>query len=230
MRIARIEDLHCDAGWRTWSFLKITTDDGVIGWSEYNESYGSRGLTAVIRKLAEHLLGVDPRPVERITAMLYAMTRQAPGGLIQQAIAALENALIDVKARALGVPVAELLCGPVRDRLRLYWSHCGSYRLDHALTMGTAPLRSLDDVRALGREVRERGFSALKTNIFRFEGDAPYMYQPGFARNDGWPELNVDRRLLATIEHQMAAFREGAGTEVDLLLDLNFNFKTECYL
>ena len=56
------------------------------------------------------------------------------------------------------------------------------------------------------------------------------MYQPGFARNDGWPELNVDQRLLRTIAEQMAAFREGAGPEVDLLLDLNFNFKTEGYL
>jgi len=59
MRIARIEDLHCDAGWRTWSFLKITTDDGVVGWSEYNESYGSQGLTAVIQKLAERLIGLE---------------------------------------------------------------------------------------------------------------------------------------------------------------------------
>ncbi|MDX1541162.1 MAG: mandelate racemase/muconate lactonizing enzyme family protein [Geminicoccaceae bacterium] len=230
MRIARIEDLHCDAGWRTWSFLKITTDDGVVGWSEYNESYGSRGLTAVIRKLAEHLDGLDPRPVERITAMLYAMTRQAPGGLIQQAIAAIENALVDVKARALGVPVAEMLGGPVRERLRLYWSHCGSYRLDHSETTGTSPLRSLSDVRALGAEVRERGFSALKTNIFCFDRGAPYMHMPGFGRVDGWPELNVDRRLLGIIDRQMAAFRDGAGNEVDLLLDLNFNFKTEGYL
>ena len=230
MRIARIEDLHCDAGWRVWSFLKITTDDGVIGWSEYNESYGSRGLTPVIRKLAEHLIGQDPRPVERISAMLYAMTRQAPGGLIQQAIAALENALVDVKARALGIPVAELLSGPVRDRLRLYWSHCGSYRLNHAATMGTAPVRSLDDIRALGALVRERGFDALKTNIFCFDRGAPYMHQPGFGRVEGWPELNVDRRLLGIIGEQMAAFREGAGEDADLLLDLNFNFKTEGYL
>ena len=229
MRIAKIEDLHCDTGWRTWSFLKITTDDGVVGWSEYNESYGSRGLTAVIRKLAEPLVGMDPRPVERITAMLYAMTRQAPGGLIQQAIAAIENALVDVKARALGVPVAELLCG-LRERLRLYWSHCGSYRLSHAATMGTSPVRSLADVRALGQEVREQGFTALKTNIFCFDRGAPYMHQPGFARNDGWPELNVDRRILRIISDQMAAFREGAGADVDLLLDLNFNFKTEGYL
>jgi L-alanine-DL-glutamate epimerase-like enolase superfamily enzyme len=230
MRIAKIEDLHCDAGWRTWSFLKVTTDDGVVGWSEYNESYGSRGLTAVIRQLAERLIGLDARPVERLTALMHAITRQNPGGLAQQAIAAIENALVDAKARALGVPVAELLNGPVRERLRLYWSHCGSYRLNHAATMGTAPLRSLDDVRALGREVRERGFTALKTNIFRFDQDPPLMYQPGFASNAGWPELNVDQGLLRLIADQMAAFREGAGAEIDLLLDLNFNFKTEGYL
>jgi galactonate dehydratase len=230
MRIVRIEDLHCDAGWRVWSFLKITTDDGVVGWSEYNESYGSGGLTGVIRKLAARLIGLDPRPVERITALLHGITRAAPGGLAQQAIAAIENALVDVKARALGVPVAELLNGPIRDRLRLYWSHCGSYRLDHFEAMGKSPVRSLDDIRALGQEVRERGFTALKTNIFCFDEGAPYMYMPGFARTEGWPELNVDQRLLGIIERQMAAFREAAGPAVDLLLDLNFNFKTEGYL
>ena len=42
MKIAKIEDLHCDAGWRDFSFLKITTDDGLVGWSEYNEGDGSR--------------------------------------------------------------------------------------------------------------------------------------------------------------------------------------------
>ena len=101
-----------DAGWRVFSFLKIETDVGIIGWSEYNESYGSKGLTGVIVKLAETLIGQDPRPVERISADLYAKTRQAPGGLIQQAIAAIENALVDVKAKALGIPVCEMLGGP----------------------------------------------------------------------------------------------------------------------
>jgi len=229
MKITAIEDLHCDAGWRVWSFLKVTTDDGVIGWSEYNESYGSKGLSAVIRKLTETLIGQDPRPVERISAQLYAMTRQAPGGLISQAIAAIENALVDVKARALGISVAEMLGGPVRDRLRLYWSHCGSYRLNHAKLMGKPPVASLADVVALGKEVREKGYTALKTNIFMFDRGAPYMHQPGFGRIDGWPELNADRRVLDTITAQMAAFKEGAGPDVELLLDLNFNFKTEGY-
>ena len=227
MKITQIEDLHCDAGWRTFSFLKVSTDAGIIGYSEYNESYGSKGLNAVIRALGEGLVGADPRPIERLTARLHALTRSAPGGLNQQAIAAIENALLDVKAKSLGVPVYELLGGPVRDRLRLYWSHCGTYRLHHHALLRTQPVRSRGDLVALGREVADRGFTALKTNIFLFDGDAPSVYQPGFAAAPGGPELNWERRLNTAIVDQIAALREGAGAGVDIALDLNFNFKTE---
>ena len=230
MKITRIVDLHADAGWRVFSFLKIETDAGIIGWSEYNESYGSKGLTGVVLKLAETLIGLDPRPVERITADLYAKTRQAPGGLIQQAIAAIENALIDVKAKALGVPVCEMLGGPVRSQLRLYWSHCGTYRLHHAEKMGLAPVRNLDDIRKLGEHVGERGFTALKTNIFLFDGASPELYMPGFVRSPGGPELNPSLRVEEALDKQLAAFRDGTGKDVEFLLDLNFNFKTEGYI
>jgi len=77
----------------------------------------------------------------------------APGGINQQAIAAIENALVDLKAKALGIPVYELLGGPIRDRLRLYWSHCGSYRAMYGEKFrewtGSAPIRTLDDVERL---------------------------------------------------------------------------------
>ena len=161
---------------------------------------------------------------------MHAHTRMAPGGINQQAIAAIENALLDVKAKALGVPVYELLGGPVRDRFRLYWSHCGTYRLHHHEALGAARLRSLDDVVALGREVADKGFTALKTNIFLFDGDEPELYMAGFTGERGGPELNPSRRLIGAIVDQIAAFREGAGEGVDILLDLNFNFKTEGYL
>jgi len=230
VKIALIEDLHCDAGWRVFSFLKVTTDDGLAGFSEYNESYGSAGLTAVIRGLAELVVGEDARATERITAKLYAKTRHAAGGMIQQAIAALENALIDVKARALGVPVYELFGGPVRDRFRLYWSHCGSYRLHHAQLMGKPAVRSLADLTLLAREVRAAGFTALKTNIFLFDQDTPALYMPGFAAHAGFPELNPSTRVIDALRAQLGALREGAGREVDILLDLNFNFKTEGFI
>jgi L-alanine-DL-glutamate epimerase-like enolase superfamily enzyme len=194
MKIVKIEDLHCNAGWRDFSFLKITTDEGLIGWSEYNEGYGSAGLTAVIRRMAQDLIGHDPRPIERLMARQQAITRQAPGGLNQQAMAAIENALLDVKAKALGIPVYELFGGPVRDRLPLYWSHCGSYRFRNADVMGVEPVRSLDDLVKLGKHVKERGFKALKTNIFRFDLDPPNMHQPGFARGPGLSRAQRRRR------------------------------------
>jgi galactonate dehydratase len=230
MKIAKIEDLHCDAGWRDFSFLKITTDSGIVGWSEYNESYGSAGLTTAIRRMGETLIGKDPRPTELITATLHAITRQAPGGINQQAIAALENALLDVKAKSLGVPIYSLFGGPVRQELPLYWSHCGGYRVRHPEILGVKPVRTLDDLVALGRHVKSQGFKALKTNIFRFDLSPPAMHQAGFSRGEGFPGLNADPALLAGIADVLAAFRQGAGPEMGLHLDVNFNFKTDGFI
>jgi L-alanine-DL-glutamate epimerase-like enolase superfamily enzyme len=117
----------------------------------------------------------------------------------------------------------------VRDRLRLYWSHCGSYRLSHAKLMGKPPLTTLDELRTLGEEIAKAGFRGLKTNIFRFDEKRPYMHQPGFTRGDGWPELNWDAALNRLLRSQLHALREGAGPDMDIHVDLNFNFKTEGY-
>lgn len=230
MKIARIDDLHCDAGWRTFSFLKITTDDGLVGWSEYTEADGSRGLSAVIRGLREYLLGRDPRPVQRISSELYIRLVQAPGGVNQRAIAAIENALLDIKGKALGVPVYELLGGPVRERIPVYWSHCGTYRVRNHQILGSSPLLTYADVEALGAEVRRRGFKALKTNILPFDGERLTSFAPGFGRSPGYPELNLDRRILEAAKQQMAAFRAGAGPDVGLHLDVNYHFKTEGFI
>ncbi len=66
MKITRIESLHADGGWRTLDFLKISTDEGLVGWSEYNESFGGVGVSAAIAGLAPALIGKDPRPWEAI--------------------------------------------------------------------------------------------------------------------------------------------------------------------
>ena len=61
MKIVKVEDLHCDAGWRVNSFLKVTTDEGIVGWSEYMEGYGAQGLTAVpVREQLEALCALVP--------------------------------------------------------------------------------------------------------------------------------------------------------------------------
>lgn len=231
MKLKGYETLHCDAGWRNFSFLKLSTDEGLTGISEYNEGYGSLGLTSVIEQLVQLILGSDPCAHERLSQQLYAKTRQAPGGINQQAIAAIENALVDLKARSLGIPVYELLGGSIRDQLKLYWSHCGTSRMSakSANVIGRPQVRSLEDLVSLGREVRERGFKALKTNILIFD-DEPNVYSPGFTSTPGWPELNVDKKLIEGLQAQLLALREGAGLDIGIHLDLNFNFKTEGYL
>lgn len=233
MRITKIEDLHCNAGWRDFSFLKITTDTGIVGWSEFMENFGSEGLSTVIRRLGDRIMGMDPRAIEKVTAYMHGVTRQAPGGMNQQAIAAIENALVDIKARALGIPVYELLGGPIRDKLRLYWSHCGTWRVSFADTIkewtGFDPIRTLDDVEKAGADVRARGFKGLKTNIMMFDAEKPYIHMPGF-NGPGWPELNFDHKIQEALVAQMGAFRRGAGPDMGMHLDLNFNFKTEGYI
>jgi L-alanine-DL-glutamate epimerase-like enolase superfamily enzyme len=231
MRVARIDTLHADAGKGNFDFLKITAEDGLVGWSEYNETFGGVGVTAAIEGLAPMVIGRDPHAYESIVAMLYAARRQAPGGVVQQTIAAIENALIDLKAKALGVPVYELFGGPQRDRLRLYWSHCGSFRIGLSKEMQIPPVRDLHDVIAQGQEAAARGYTALKTNIFVFDDGAPHLHMPGFARSGPeFPSLNAERRLIAALCDQLAAFREGAGQAMDILVDLNFNFRTEGFV
>src|SRR6202012_5665193 len=157
--------MHPDAGWRTFSFLKITTDDGLIGWSEYTEADGSKGLTAVIHGMAEPLIGTDPRPTQAIASALWQRQIQAPAGVNQRAIAAIENALLDIKGKALGVPVYELFGGPVRSRIPLYWSHMSTYRVRNAPLIGAEPIRTYDELARHAAEIRDLGFRGLKTNI-----------------------------------------------------------------
>ena len=71
------------------------------------------------------------------------------------------------------MPVYELLGGAVRERIPVYWSHCGLFRARYSHLFGKVidalPVRTLDDLRAAGREVAQRGFKALKTNVLIFD-------------------------------------------------------------
>ena len=132
----------------------------------------------------------------------------------------------------------------MRDRLPVYWSHCGNCRLRHHDIVGSPPLRNLDDVRALGAEVAAKGLKGLKCNLFHGPGFGDF---PGYAasgsgeRREGTPGQsqqslrdnygrNAPDALVNQIVAQMTAFREGAGPDMQLKLDTNYSFKTEGYI
>src|SRR5215470_12739278 len=232
MKIVKLEDFHADGGWDTYSFLKITTDEGLVGWSEFNESR-RRGMTAVIQGLGATLIGQDPTAIARIEAALHATSRPTAGGLSSHAIAAIVNACLDIKGKALGVPVYELLGGAVRDRMPVYWSRCGVLRarcaeLFDGAVIDRPAVRTLDDLKAAAREARERGFKAAKTNLLLFDAKGGRQFAPGMSGSGrGHPELNLDDDILDALVAQLSALREGGGSGLRLLLDLNFNYKPE---
>jgi galactonate dehydratase len=228
MNVATIETLHCDAGWRNYHFVKLTTDDGVVGWSEFDEGFGSPGVTSVIERMAGRLIGQPVGEHERLYAEMFCLTRPASGGVVAEGLGAIENALLDAKAKTLGVPCYQLLGGKIRDRIRLYWSHCATWRINHP-TYYPPAITDLQGVNAMGAEVREKGFSALKTNVFIYENGHVRGWRPGFG-TPFEPARNVDRKVLRNLRDHLEAFRDGAGPDMDILLDLNFNCSTEGYL
>ena len=226
MKITNIETFVVDAGWRPWIFVKVETDEGIIGYGECSDGRNPNGVVGTIKDLTPLLIGRDPRAYEMRFWDMIRGSRQSPGGIAAKAIAGIECALVDIKAKALGISVVELFGGPTRDDVRVYWSHCGSSRARNFELIGVPPLRTMDDIAALGREVVEKGFTALKTNIV-IPGDPASVYFPGFSGGPGTTDGNVTPQLLRHIETLIGTFREAVGPDVGINLDLNFNFKPE---
>ncbi len=218
MKITNVDPIQCDAAWASFTFVRIETDAGITGYGECTDWRMPNALAGGVRDMASIVAGKDPMAIGKLSSDMKNRAQQAPSGLIQRSIAGIECALWDIKGKAYGVPVYELLGGKHRDKLRLYWSHCGTYRARYSQFLQTPPIRSYADITALGREVVDRGFTALKTNIV-VPGDPASTIRS----IDG----NMQPGVLDRIERNVDAFREGVGDAADIALDINFHFKTE---
>ena len=226
MKITGIETFVVDAGWRPWQFVAVRTDSGITGYGECSDGRNPYGVVATVKDFEAVLVGHDPRPIEMRYWDMYRMSRQSKGGIAAKAIAGIELALWDVKAKALDVPVYELFGGPVRERQLVYWSHCGTSRARSYELIGAPPIRSMDDIAKLGEEVVRRGFRALKTNII-YPGNPARVHFGGFGGPLGTTDQNVTPDMLEHIQTLISTFRKAVGPKVGIALDLNFNFKPE---
>jgi galactonate dehydratase len=132
-----------------WCFLKVETDEGVSGWGEPVLEGRAHTVAAAVSELADYLVGKDPRLIEEHWTVMYRAGFYRGGGVHMSALAGIDQALWDIKGKALGVPVHELLGGQLRDRIRVY-SWIG----------GDRP----SDTAAMAAECGARGFSAVKMN------------------------------------------------------------------
>lgn len=225
MQITAREHIHVDGGWTVLSYLKLTTDTGLVGWAEYS---GHQALPGIIEMALDRLGPADPCNTNAIDAKLHQIHRPAPGGLSSRAMGAIANACLDIRGKAEGVPVYELLGGAIRSTIPLYWSHVGLFRANFAKlfedVIGTRSIRGPEDFVPVAAEAAERGFTSLKTNLVRYTPDGTIA-----PMNEHLPHLNVEPRYIDMLVRQLEAIREGAGPGMEILLDLNFNYKAEGY-
>ncbi len=103
-----------------WLFLKMTTEDGLVGWGEPIVEGKANTVQAAVEEMADFLIGTDSNAIEDIWQVLYRGGFYRGGPVLTSAISGIEQALWDIKGKRLGVPVYELLGGAVRQKMRVY--------------------------------------------------------------------------------------------------------------
>ena len=183
-----------------WLIVKVETDSGIHGIGEATLEGRSRTVETAVHELSRYLVGKDPFAIEKHYQELYRRAFYAGGEVQMSAISGVEMALWDIKGKALGVPVYELLGGRTRDRIQLYanaWYQQGM---------------SVDEFHAAAREVVNLGVKGLKFNPWGRRPDIDFY--------------RLDNSVLNSGVEAVAAVRDAVGPDVAIYIDCNGIFNT----
>src|SRR5271165_6956413 len=108
-----------------WLFLKVHTNAGIVGYGEPITEGRALTCREAVKEIEPYLIGKDPRRVAHHWQAIYRHAFYRGGPILTSALSGIDQALWDIKGKALGVPVYELLGGPTRDRVRVY-AHAGT--------------------------------------------------------------------------------------------------------
>ncbi len=195
MKVTAVSTLITAGGHANWIFVKVETDSGITGWGEATLEWRDGPVCAEVENFSELVVGRDPFQVEAIVNDMHRGGFWGGGPISLSAISGIEQALMDIKGKALGVPVYELIGGKLRDRMRAYangWSW-------------SETLEPQDYAR-LALEMVALGFTGMKWDPFRRGGQAISKSEEEFA-----------------IEC-VGAVREAVGPQVDLLIECHGRF------
>src|SRR5579883_2430524 len=151
MKITQLRTFIVDGGSSNWVFVKVYTDEGLVGLGEGTIASKAQTMAAAIMEHERYLIGKDPRQIERLWQAMYRYARWRGGPILNSAISAIEIALWDILGKSLGVPIYQLLGGACRDRVRMY-AHLGG--------------RSPEEIAERARALVEAGYTALKMGPF----------------------------------------------------------------
>ncbi|SEQ16753.1 mandelate racemase/muconate lactonizing enzyme family protein [Microlunatus flavus] len=194
--------------WGQFLFVEVRTDEGVTGWGEITSTTrtANRSVARMLREVEGLVAGEDPAAIELVWHKLFrAFTYAGSRGAACTVASAVDIALWDIRGKVLGVPVADLLGGPVRRELSLY-THPDQSRF--------ATAEGVEE--EIGRIVGA-GYGAIKFDPFPHAEDVPEA-------NDRY----LDGRLSRSDEHRAIELsqqiRAAAGPDVELLVDAHGRF------
>ncbi|MFL6562430.1 MAG: galactonate dehydratase, partial [Bacillus sp. (in: firmicutes)] len=150
MKITKLECFHVKP---RWLFLKVHTDEGLVGYGEPIVEGHALTVEMAIRELETYLIGQDPLKIEHHWQAMYRGAFYRGGPILVSAISGIEQALWDIKGKYYNLPIYEMLGGACRDKIRMY-AHSNADTVEDAVEV--ALLR------------KEQGFSAIKMAL-----DAP---------------------------------------------------------
>lgn len=190
MKITKIETFKYWVDWCNWLFVKVSTDEGLVGWGEASLHGAIQSVETAIHEFAPMLVGQDPAGPQAHWHRLYNAWRWRGGAVFMSALAGIDIALWDLEGKRLGVPVARLLGGVQRNRFRVYASHWLS------------GVKTPEEACEGAREAIRRGFTAFKFN--------PVSHAGLIADEAG---------TIARAADLMAAARDGAGAHAEIFIE-----------
>ena len=213
MKINRVEvfDIHCPK--RTvWNpvFVRIHTDEGLSGVGEAGLAYdlGHSAAAHMIKEIAEAMLiGFDPRQTELLWSRMLRESFWGLGGgpVIYAAMSAIDTALWDIKAQALGVPVYQLLGGRVNDQLRTYAS-----QLQFDWDTEVNRLNHPDDFGLAAEKTVKEGYDCVKVDPIMYDKDGVTHFDR--TKLFSQPEMRLFRARIQAI-------RDAIGPDRDIIFE-----------
>lgn len=191
MKIIKLDVMHLKP---RWMFLKIHTDNGLVGLGEPVLEGHTTSVEAVLREFEHFLVGQDPLRTEHLWQCLYKGSFYRGGPVIMSAISGVEQALLDIKGKYYGIPVYDMLGGKCRDKVRMY---------THIKEVGAVEGNTVKGMVNFAKRRLQNGYTALKYSIIP-------------------PIQNIDSKA-AFNKHieRFAAVREAIGEQIDLAIDFH---------
>jgi galactonate dehydratase len=199
--------------WGEFLFVEVSTDEGLTGWGEITTTtkIANRALTAMLRQISDMMAGEDPAQIERLWHKLFrSFTYMGSRGAAVECLSAIDIALWDIRGKALGKPIYELLGGPVRDEIALY-----THPDQRKFTSKAGVVAEIQDI-------VKSGHTALKFDPFPYQG----RIVDGRAREqrEGYLDGGMSRKDEREAAELTALIRETAGPDVEVLIDAHGRF------